>query len=81
MYFVYILKSLKDNKFYYGSTNNLDNRIALHNTGKVKSTKGRTPFVLHYSENFETRSEAYRREMFFKSIDGYKYLRLEGIIK
>ena len=80
MYFTYILRSLKDHKFYYGSTNDLSKRLILHNGGKVRSTKGRRPLEIYYYEKFETRSEAYRRELFFKSINGYKYLREEGII-
>ncbi len=39
MYFTYILQSLKDNRYYYGHTNNLENRVDQHNKGKVKSTK------------------------------------------
>jgi len=35
---------------------------------------------LHYFEEFETRSEAFKRERFFKSIDGYNYLKSQKII-
>lgn len=28
----------------------------------------------------ESKSEAYKREMFFKSIDGYNFFKSEGII-
>ncbi|KXK41860.1 MAG: protein containing GIY-YIG catalytic domain-containing protein, partial [Chlorobi bacterium OLB5] len=58
MYFAYILKSLKDNKYYYGSTGDIKNRLKQHNYGKVKSTKHRMPFILHYSEQFENKSDA-----------------------
>ena len=80
MFYTYILKSLKDNKFYYGHTEDIENRITEHNRGKVRSTKGRRPFILHYYETFETKSEAAKRELFFKSIDGYLYLKNKGII-
>ncbi|WP_194776775.1 GIY-YIG nuclease family protein [Pararhodonellum marinum] len=80
MYFAYILKSLKDSGFYYGHSNNLEKRLIEHNKGKVRSTKSRTPFILYYSEKFPTKSEAYKREMFFKSIEGYKFLKEKGII-
>jgi putative endonuclease len=76
----YILRSLKNGRFYYGSTENLNVRVAKHNAGKVRSTKAYRPWVVHYSEQFETKSEAYRRERFFKSIDGYNWLRNRGII-
>ena len=80
MYFVYILKSLKDNKYYYGSTGNIENRLKQHNHGKVKSTKNRRPLILHYSEQFEHKTDALKREIFFKSIDGYLWLKKNNII-
>lgn len=80
LYFAYILKSLKDNRYYYGSCEDLNKRLINHNSKKVKATKNRIPLVIHYFENFENRSEAYRREMFFKSIDGYKWLKQQNII-
>ena len=80
MYYVYILKSLKDQKYYYGHTADLNSRLKEHNYGKVKATKGRRPLVIHYSEEFPTKSEAAKRELFFKSIDGYIFLKRENII-
>ncbi|HUV46842.1 MAG TPA: GIY-YIG nuclease family protein [Candidatus Bathyarchaeia archaeon] len=43
---VYLLKSLKDNKKYIGSTTNLLKRIKNHQNGLVKSTKYRRPLAL-----------------------------------
>jgi putative endonuclease len=80
MAWAYVLKSLKTGRFNYGSTEDLANRLAKHNSGKVKSTKAFRPWEVHYSEQFETKSEAYRRELFFKSIDGYNWLLEQGII-
>lgn len=80
MAFAYVLKSLKDGKFYYGSTNNLELRLKAHNAGKVRSTKARRPLVLHYQEEFETKHEARMREIFFKTIEGYNWLKAKGII-
>ena len=79
-FYAYILKSLKDNRYYYGHCEDLTARLAAHNEGRVKSTKSRRPFVLHYYEEFATKLEANRRELFFKSIDGYLYLKSKGII-
>jgi len=80
MYYAYILKSLKDGKYYYGSTSDLEKRLKYHNAGKVRSTKHRRTWVLHYFEEFPTKSEAIKREMFFKSKSGYFWLKNEGII-
>lgn len=79
MFFTYILKSEKDKTFYYGHSKDLENRLKRHNQGKVRSTKSKRPWILHYHEVFESKSEAYKREMFFKSIDGYRYLKEKGI--
>ena len=58
-FYTYILKSLKDDGYYYGHTSDIENRLKRHNSKKVKSTKSRIPFVLHYFETFQTKSEAY----------------------
>jgi len=43
---VYLLKSFRDGKNYLGSTKDLRKRLKEHNSGKVRSTKHRRPFVL-----------------------------------
>jgi putative endonuclease len=70
MFFVYVLKSVKDNRFYIGQTNNLLSRLRRHNEGRVQSTKNRVPLILVYSENYETRSEAMAREKHLKKLNG-----------
>jgi len=80
MFYAYILKSQTFGTHYYGSTEDLNKRLIDHNSGKVKYTKSRRPWFMHYSEAYDTRSEAYKREKFFKSIDGYVFLKEKGII-
>jgi len=79
MYFAYILKSIKDNKYYYGSTADVEKRLAKHNKGDVRTTKGRRPFLIHHVEEFNTRSERFRREQFYKSVNGYIWLKENNI--
>ncbi len=62
MFFVYLLKSLKDNKYYIGQTENIERRLEQHNAGKNKSTKNRKPFVLIGRECYKTRNESRFRE-------------------
>lgn len=62
MFFVYILKSKKDNNLYLGSTNDLRERIKKHNLGKVASTKLRMPLKLVYYEAYASEEEARHRE-------------------
>ena len=35
---------MKDGKYYYSSTSDLEKRLIRHNQGRVKSTKPRIPF-------------------------------------
>ena len=70
MFTVYILLSQKDNKRYIGFTHDLQRRIREHNSGKVTSTKYRRPFKLIFSESFQTKSEAIKREREIKNKKG-----------
>lgn len=69
MYFTYIIRSIKTNKHYIGSCENVSNRIDKHNQGYNKSTRNKGPWILVYKESFNTRQEAYKRE---KKIKAYK---------
>ena len=80
MFFAYIIKSIKDQGYYFGHCVEIKLRLQRHNQGKVRSTKSRVPFVLHYSESFQTKSEAYKRECFFKSLEGRQWLKNNNII-
>lgn len=72
MFFVYFLRSRRDGSFYVGQTNCIADRLTRHNSGLVKSTKGRVPFDLVYQETYKTRREAMLREKHLKSIAGVK---------
>jgi len=61
-FFVYLLKSGKDNRFYIGQTKNVAARLAQHNAGQVKSTRSRRPLELIGVEEYATREEARFRE-------------------
>lgn len=67
MFYVYFLRSLKNNDLYIGSTENVRERLFLHNAGKVKSTKAYRPWELLECREFKTRSEAVNQERFFKN--------------
>ena len=74
MHFIYVLKSRRDGKHYYGLTNNLEKRLSEHNAGSVLSTKSRLPLDLVYFEKVENISLARKREKYFKSGFGRKYI-------
>jgi putative endonuclease len=69
-YFVYILLSKKDNRLYVGCTQNPDQRLEEHNSGKVFATKNRRPLVKIYLEEIPSKADAFNRERFLKSLWG-----------
>jgi putative endonuclease len=75
MYIVHILRSLKDNKRYIGSTRDLKRRLFEHNNGLVISTRNRKLFELIHTEEFSSKQQASEREKFFKSGKGREYLK------
>ena len=66
-YYSYVLRSTKNGILYKGSTQNLEKRLQTHNSGKVKFTSKNIPWELVISEEFSTRSEAVKREKWYKS--------------
>lgn len=67
-WYVYIIRCI-DNTLYTGITNSLDKRMVSHNQGKgAKYTRGRGPVQLLYHEEYETRSEASKREFAIKKL-------------
>ena len=70
MFYVYILKSKKDDKLYIGYTDDLKRRFNEHNKGLVKATKSRIPFHLVYYEAYASKSDAKHRENMLKRFSG-----------
>ncbi|MEK7064741.1 MAG: GIY-YIG nuclease family protein [Patescibacteria group bacterium] len=62
MHYVYILKSLIDERVYVGFSSDLRERLIRHNTGKVKSTKAYRPWRLVYYEAYANKLDATMRE-------------------
>ena len=75
MYYVYILFSEKDNRFYVGFTTNLDRRIGEHLKGLVSSTKNRLPLKLVYYEVCLDQEDATHREKYLKTTYGKRYIK------
>ncbi len=69
-YYVYVLQSLKDRKFYIGFTNNLKRRLREHCQGKNISTAKRLPVKLIYFEGHLSDEDARKREGYFKTAKG-----------
>lgn len=58
MFYVYILKSLKDGNLYIGQTNNIERRLRSHFYGKVLSTRDRRPLKVVGYKIFKTHNQA-----------------------
>jgi putative endonuclease len=69
-FYVYIIKSLSAKKFYIGHSANPFNRLIDHNSGKVKFTKRFIPWEIVHLESFDSKSDAYKRELKIKSYKG-----------
>ena len=67
MYYVYVLKSLRTNRLYKGMTNSLDRRLGEHFSGKVMTTGHMLPAKLVFAELCNSRKEARKLEIYFKS--------------
>jgi len=74
MYYTYVLKCQEDQKLYIGFADNLKNRLIKHNRGQVKSTKDRRPLKLVYLEGCLNKNKAIKREKYFKTGFGRRFL-------
>jgi putative endonuclease len=77
MYYIYVLECA-DKTLYVGSTNDIKKRLHTHNNLKTgaRYTKARRPVVLKYSEVFDTKSEALKRECVIKKLTRAEKLKL-----
>ncbi len=70
MFYTYILYSYKSKNFYYGYTENLQDRFRLHNEGKVKSTAPFLPWTLVFYAAFSKENLAKEFEHYLKTGSG-----------
>jgi putative endonuclease len=75
MHYVYVLLSLKDNRFYTGYTEGMKHRMEEHRMGKVSSTRNRRPLEPVYYEACLDQADALHRERYLKTTWGKRYLR------
>jgi len=76
-FYVYILKSLKDQSYYKGFTENPTLRLERHNNGESKYTKSRIPWDLVYLECYEHKKDALIRE---KRLKKYSHQQIDQLI-
>ena len=67
MFYVYVLESGRNGRYYIGHTNSLDRRLQRHNEGRVRSTRNLRPLRLVYREAYEDGKTARQREYWLKA--------------
>lgn len=76
MYYVYMLKC-GDGSFYCGYTNDVKKRFEKHKSGMgAKYTRSRLPLEIVYVEEFETKSDALKRECEIKKLKHLQKIKL-----
>jgi putative endonuclease len=75
MFYVYILKSEKNQELYIGYTSDLKRRLKEHNQGLNFSTKRYIPWSIIYYEACLEESDARRREQYLKTTQGNRLIK------
>jgi putative endonuclease len=81
---IYILESLKDGRYYIGSTINLETRLKHHQGGHTPSTKGFGEIKLVFSQQYNSLKEARIIEKRLKKLKRKDYIKKiieDGYIK
>jgi putative endonuclease len=74
MFYTYILENL-NHKLYIGQTGDMAHRLIQHNTGAVKSTRNKGPWVILFKKEFGTKQETGRYEKYLKSLKSPGYIK------
>jgi putative endonuclease len=73
MFYVYILKSLKDGSRYVGTTTNVEKRLTEHNSGTAKYSSSKKPFELVWFCAFKDKEKAIKFERYLKQGSGFAF--------
>ena len=76
---IYIIQSIKNGKYYIGSTKNFENRLKAHNNGEVTATKLLIPWKLKFFQPCNSIKGARQLEFGLKKLKRRDII--EGIIK
>jgi putative endonuclease len=67
-YYTYILESVKEGRFYFGQTQDIEQRLRDHNSGKSGYTRKFIPWKLFAYHVYDTRTEAMKVEKMLKNL-------------
>ena len=71
---LYILQSTINDRYYIGSTDDLDRRFKEHNSGQTKSTKPGRPWEVVYTYDFDNSISGLKAERRLKSLKSRRIL-------
>ena len=74
-YYIYVLQSLKDGRFYVGYAKDLKLRFEQHRLGRVVSTRNRRPLKLIYYEACLNQKDSTHREKYLKTYHGKMFIK------
>jgi putative endonuclease len=74
MYTVYILRD-ETGSLYKGMTNNIGRRLAEHKRGKTITTRKMNNLKLIHKEEYDNFEDARKRELYFKTAAGRKFIK------
>ena len=74
MYTVYVLQDERGT-LYKGMTNDLERRLREHRSGKTTTTRKMMNFVVVYTEVYSDKEAARKRELYFKTAAGRRFLK------
>jgi putative endonuclease len=76
MFYAYVIQSSIDPTYFYkGHCQDLNKRLAQHNSGMTTSIRSKIPFILVYFEEFTNLDDAIKREKYFKTAAGRRFLK------
>lgn len=73
-FLTYIIQSRKSGRYYVGHTQDILERLFYHNQGRVTATRNKGPWDLVYSEEFDNKLDANRRELEIKNKKSRRYI-------
>jgi len=73
-YITYVLKD-ENGLLYKGVTNNINRRLKEHQSGHTVTTSRMKNIKVVYTEEFTTFQEARKRELYFKSSAGRRFIK------
>ena len=73
-YYIYILYSETRDRYYIGSSEDIQQRLQRHNQGATKSTKSGRPWIIVYSEEFNNKTDSLKRENQIKKMKSRIYI-------